>query len=146
MTTLTTTPQLVYEQAKTVDQPLQGGGILTTPSNLPRDLLATLPGITVDMIRQLDQDLKEKRSAKDQKDCIKDFLLVAADQWKENDPNGRNSAPEDSLLHLGTRKVDVEDIPEKLVTLSQLEGGRKKKGSNDQSVAEVGLGAFNLFS
>jgi hypothetical protein len=105
------------------------------------------------MIRQLDADLKEKRSAKAQKDLIKDFLLVAADQWKENDPNSRNSISiglldrtEESLLHHGGRgKVDVGDIPEKLVTVSQLQGGRKnKKGQNES--AEIGMGAFNLFS
>mmetsp|Transcript_56492 Transcript_56492/g.137113 ORF Transcript_56492/g.137113 Transcript_56492/m.137113 type:complete len:1521 (+) Transcript_56492:169-4731(+) len=145
-----TTPTIIYEQTKIVDKPLQGGGILTQPSDIPREVLATLPGITVDMIRQLDLDLKEKRSAKAQKETIKDFLLVAADQWKENDPNSRNSLSvldrsEESLLHHGGRgKVDVIDIPEKLVTVSQLEGGRKHKGRNES--AEVGMGAFNLFS
>jgi Exportin-5 family len=151
--TVATAPVLVYEQTKTVDRPLQGGGILTTPSDLPREVLAALPGITVDMIRQLDVELKEKRSAKAQKDIIKDFLIVAADQMKENDPNSRNSLSvgildrsEGSLSHLGTRGiVDVEDIPEKLVTASQLYGGRKNKEKSRHN-AEIGLGAFNLFN
>jgi hypothetical protein len=77
---------LTYEQAKSADRPLQGGGILTTPSDLPRQVLLSLPGVDVQMICQLDEDLTRKRSAKDQKDFIRDLLGVAADQWSETHP------------------------------------------------------------
>lgn len=136
---------LTYEQAKSADRPLQGGGILTTPSDIPRQVLLSLPGIDVRMIQQLDEDLQRKRSAKDQKDFIRDLLRVAADQWSESHPTGDSSgaldraAGAESLLHRG--KADVEDIPEKLVTHSMLK--KKNKKSED---GPPGLGAFELFS
>mmetsp|Transcript_4625 Transcript_4625/g.10388 ORF Transcript_4625/g.10388 Transcript_4625/m.10388 type:complete len:277 (-) Transcript_4625:762-1592(-) len=61
-----------FEQAKTVEQPLQGGGILTVPCNTPRNLLARLPGIGVGTVEQLEQNMTAKRAAKDQ---------VGAMQW-----------------------------------------------------------------
>lgn len=134
-----------YEQAKTADRPLQGGGILTTPSDFPHQVLVSLPGIDVHMIRQLDEDLKRKRGAKDQKDFIRDLLRVAADEWSESHPIGDSTgaldraAGAESLLHRG--KADVEDIPEKLVTHSMVTK-KNKKGEE----APRGLGAFELFS
>ena len=142
---------LQYEQAKTADRPLQGGGILTAPSDLPRQVLISLPGIDANMVNQLDADLKRKRSAKDQKDFIRDFLRVAADNLKESDQKHGISAlgildravEEESLLHRDVRKADVEDIPEKLVTHSMMKkkASKKKKGEH---AGPTGLAAFNL--
>jgi hypothetical protein len=55
-----------YEQSKNADKPLLGGGLLVNPSDGPREILANLPGITVDMVKELDASLVAKRSAKDQ--------------------------------------------------------------------------------
>jgi hypothetical protein len=157
-----TSPTLVYEQVKTADRPLLGGGILTTPSDLPHELLISLPGVSVSMVQKLDVDLRNKRSSKDQKDTIRDFLRVAADQWKENEQhtaaasfapgNGSlgvldRAVAEESLLHSSIRKVDVEDIPETLVvnTKAQRKQARKQEEANaHQSTASVGLAAFSF--
>jgi Exportin-5 family len=144
---------VVYEQAKCVDKPLHGGGILTTPSELPHQLLVSLPGITVPMVQQLDEELKAKRAAKDQKDIIRDFLRVAADEWKENEhpniaSNNRNSLgildralAEESLLHNSKYTTVVEDIPEKLVT-SQRKSRAEK--ASEEAKQHGGLSAFSL--
>ena len=127
---------LSYEQAKTADRPLQGGGILMSPSDLPRQVLASLPGITVQMIQQLDQDLRKKRAAKDQKDFIRDLLRIAADNYTEAHPNsntgGTNSldrvVQEESLLH----KKKASNIK------------KKNKGGGGGGGQQMGLAAFQL--
>lgn len=141
---------VVYEQAKAADKPLQGGGILTTPSDLPHELLVSLPGISVPVVQRLDQELKERRAAKDQKDTIRDFLRVAADEWKENEhPNtaGSNRSnlgildralAEESLLHNAKKASVVEDIPERLVT------SRRKSRAEKAADEAKGLSAFSL--
>jgi hypothetical protein len=132
----------VYEQARSAERPLQGGGMLTTPSELPHQLLNTLQGISVAMIQQLDQDLLSKRSAKAQKDRIRDFLRVAADGWKENqDPNQNfldRAVAEESLLHNSDKSAVVEDIPEKLVLSNRKSRAQK---ANEEA---VGLYSFSL--
>lgn len=55
-----------YEQAKAADKPLQGGGVLVDASNLPRQILASLPGVGIDAVNELDKKMTAKRSAKDQ--------------------------------------------------------------------------------
>lgn len=55
-----------FEQAKSVDRPLQGGGILVAPSSIPRQILASLPGLDEVALRDLENKMNEKRSAKDQ--------------------------------------------------------------------------------
>jgi len=55
-----------FEQAKTADSPLQGGGILVAPSNVPRQILAGLPGLDERAVRDLEDNMNRKRSAKDQ--------------------------------------------------------------------------------
>ncbi|KAL3910653.1 MAG: hypothetical protein SGILL_007609, partial [Bacillariaceae sp.] len=125
LTTISSVPVVVFEQSKSADRPLQGGGILTTPSEWPHQLLVSLPGVSVEMIRKMDTDLKAKRAAKDQKDVIRDILRVAADEWKENEhPNSATgnggslgvldrALAEESLLHNTKKNAVVEDIPEK---------------------------------
>ena len=136
------TSGFVYEQAKSAERPLQGGGMLTTPSELPHQLLNTLQGISVAMIRQLDQDLLTKRSAKAQKDRIRDFLRVAADRWKENQHPNQNlldrAVAEESLLHNSSKSAVVEDIPEKLVLSNRKSRAQK---ANEEA---AGLSAFSL--
>eukprot|EP00980_Cylindrotheca_fusiformis_P027874 scaffold22560_cov135-Cylindrotheca_fusiformis.AAC.85 len=138
---------VTYEQAKTADRPLQGGGILTVPSDLPRNVLASLPGITVNMIQQLDRDMTQKRAAKDQKDLIRDLLRAAATNWIGAHPNSNlgidslDRAKEgESLLNSSYGKAYVEDIPEKLVTQSSLQKRSAKNGKGK----ELGLAAFQL--
>jgi hypothetical protein len=55
-----------FEQAKTADRPLQGGGILVAPSDIPRQILASLPGLDARAVRELEDEMNKKRSAKDQ--------------------------------------------------------------------------------
>ena len=147
----------VYEQAKSAERPLQGGGILTIPSELPHQLLTSLPGISFPMIQKLDQNLRTKRSAKAQKDLIRDFLRVAADEWKENEhPNqnnginnsiGSNSSildravAEESLLHKSNKATVVEDIPEKLVLSNRKSRAEK---ANEEAAGNVRLSSFSL--
>lgn len=141
-----------YEQTKTVDKPLQGGGILVIPSNTPRQILASLPGIGETLVQRFEATMKEKRSAKDQKDCIRDLLRIAADnlnEWNPSAAGGDGSAAagifdravaEESLLHAGSRAPVVQDIPEKLVTQSQIYKAAEK---NHQEIPG-GLVAFQL--
>jgi exportin-5 len=55
-----------FEQSKFADRPLQGGGILVAPSELPRQILASLPGMDARAVEELESNLNRKRSAKDQ--------------------------------------------------------------------------------
>jgi len=143
---------LTYEQAKTADRPLQGGGILTIPSDIPRQVLLSLPGIKESMIRQLDEDMQRKRSAKDQKDFIRDLLRVAAEGWSESHPPTGptflgaldRAIGAESLLHRD-RATNVEDIPEKLITQSMINKQQEQRRQQGEDGPE-GLGAFELFS
>ena len=138
---------VTFEQAKTADRPLLGGGILTSPSDIPRQVLLSLPGISVPMIRQLEEDMQRKRSAKDQKDLIRDLLRVAADEFSAAHPTAAGSSLDravgaESLLHRD-KAADVEDIPERLVTQSMMNKNNKANANED---GPEGLGAFELFS
>lgn len=112
--TASTSP-LTYEQAKTADRPLQGGGILTTPSVLPQSVLLSLPGIRPEMIEQLNLDLKSKRASKDQKDFIKDLLRIAADNYSIAHPESLGidsldrATKKESLLHSNTVVTEIGD-------------------------------------
>ena len=103
-------------------------------------------------IRQLEDDMQRKRSAKDQKDFIRDLLRVAADEWSEAHPTAPGSSltggggvldravGAESLLHRD-KAADVQDIPETLITQSMM---NKKNRANEDG--PEGLGAFELFS
>jgi len=127
-----------YEQAKSVDRPLQGGGILSKPSNLPRQVLASLPGINMEMIDEMEKLMKEKRGAKDQKDALRDLLRLASDNLSRGvDGTGSAAAglfdravAEESLLH-GQNRPAVQDLPEKLVTRSMIEKQRQPEEQPD---------------
>ena len=139
-----------YEQAKTADKPLQGGGILVQTYDVPRQLLASLPGIGATGVREFEHSMTTKRSAKDQKDCIRDLLRVAADNLQAINPatdDGSAAASifdravqEESLLHGHIKAKIVQDLPEKLVTHSQVRKAREK-----QNVQEPVAGASWLF-
>ena len=155
------TSNIRYEQAKSVVKPLQGGGILTEPSNVPRIILASLPGIGETGVTQFEMTMKQKRSAKDQKDCIRDLLRIAADalavQTTGSTATSSTAAAagsifdraiaEESLLHASTNtkgislpKNTIPDLPDKLVTQSQV---NKRLALQNQEQPE-GLVAFQL--
>lgn len=136
-----------FEQTKVIAKPLQGGGILCVPSDLPRQVLAALPGVTPEFVIQLEAKLNEKRSAKDQKDILRDFLRIAADHLKANENSedlgilGRANISE-SLLNQkeSARKNVIQDLPEKLVTNRMM---MKKNGTGYQpDTAEMGAHLF----
>ena len=149
-----------YEQAKSVDKPLHGGGILVEPSNIPRNILASLPGIGQEGVTQFEMTMKQKRSAKDQKDCIRDLLRVAADALAIQTTGSTATSSiaaagsifdraiaEESLLHANTstkgvtlQKNVIPDLPETLVTQSQV---NKRLARQNQEQLE-GLVAFEL--
>lgn len=131
---------LQFEQAKFGDDPLKGGGILVSSSELPRNLLASLPGIEGATVQKLEQGMNQKRSAKDQKDLLRDLLRVAAENShfldKSTDENavfGR-AAFQESLLNQKILAGDaVPDLPEKLVTHSMVKKEeRMDKLNNEQ--------------
>jgi hypothetical protein len=136
-----------YEQAKSAEYPLLGGGVLVIPSDIPRQILARLPGIDPSAVAKLEEDMNMKRSAKDQKDLLRDFLRIAAenstflDSGRGNGGIFERAATEESLLSQKTSKVfAVGDIPEKLVTQSML----KKNSSKGLHDGPEGLAAFEL--
>ena len=138
----------LFEQTKLVQKPLQGGGILRSPSELPRQVFAALPGISPQNIIELERNLKEKRGPKDQKDALRDLLRVAADNLKENEHGenlgilGRADASE-SLLNQKekSRKNVIQDLPEKLVTQTMM--AKKNDAIYDPSTVEMGASLFS---
>ena len=138
-----------YEQAKSVNDPLQGGGILVVPSDFPRRVLMSLPGIQSSDVQLFESRMKEKRSAKDQKECIKDLLVVAAAKIKESVPNAGNHSHSDAFdravegesLLMSSKTPLVPALPEKLITRSQLE---RRQTPEEQPEGPSGLYAFNL--
>ena len=123
-----------------MNQPLSGGGILTTPSELPRQVLLSLPGCTPEIVSTFEANMKQKRSAKAQKDFIRDLLRIAADAMPPSWSMDR-AKNEESLLHATSRAPVVPNLPEKLVTHSKLL--KEQRYLADQP--EPGLGAFKLF-
>jgi hypothetical protein len=138
-----------FEQSKHADEPLKGGGILVAPSNLPRELLASLPGIGPEAVTKLEEDMKRKRSAKDQKDLLRDLLRIAAENSHYLDKmrvqNGifvRADIQESLLNQKNAATAAVPDIPEKLVTHSMM---KKRENQDEDPPPMMGLGAFQLF-
>eukprot|EP00804_Cyclotella_cryptica_P002600 CCRYP_010429-RC/>CCRYP_010429-RC protein AED:0.08 eAED:0.08 QI:0/0.9/0.90/1/0.7/0.54/11/1348/1458 len=123
-----------FEQSRVVDKPLQGGGILVAPSDLPRRIFMQI-GISQEDILTLEKCLEEKRSAKEQKDILRDVLRVAADKLKESeglfnrdDDNGLlgRANLNESLLHRHARQPEITALPEKLVTYSMVRKAEEK--------------------
>lgn len=124
-----TTNSMRFEQTKVVNRPLLGGGILPIPSDFPRRILLEI-GMSQDDVVKLEKDLCEKRSAKQQKDTLRDVLRVAADKTKLGQ-NGvlERAGEEESLLHQNSRKPEVSALPEKLVTYSMVKKNEVKSSS-----------------
>mmetsp|Transcript_6441 Transcript_6441/g.14540 ORF Transcript_6441/g.14540 Transcript_6441/m.14540 type:complete len:337 (-) Transcript_6441:717-1727(-) len=120
-----------FDQTKAVGKPLLGGGILPNPSDFPRRVLMEI-GMSQDDILALEKKLVEKRSAKDQKETLRDVLRVAADKTKGQNGVLERAGEEESLLHQNTRKPEVTALPEKLVTYSQLKR-KEEKNAEDPS-------------
>jgi hypothetical protein len=117
-----------FEQTKVVDNPLLGGGILPNPSDFPRRVLTEM-GMSPDEVIALEEKLANKRSAKDQKEALRDVLRVAADKTKGQNGVLERAGEEESLLQKHARKAEVCPLPEKLVTYSMM----KKKGEIQES-------------
>jgi len=147
-TLLHTNPN-IYEQSKNVNNPLQGGGILCSPSDLPRQILCELPGVNTESIKCLDEMLMKKTAAKDQKEALRELLRAAAEELKQSEADeshcgvfGRAQA-EESLLNQNSRILTVPDLPEKLVTKSQLE---KKINAESRADALENGGLSNILA
>ena len=115
-----------FEQTKVVDKPLLGGGILVAPSDFPRRILMEI-GMSQNDVVELEKKLAEKRSAKDQKDILRDVLRVAADKTKGQNGVLERADEAESLLHQNARKPEVAALPEKLVTYSMLKKKQEPK-------------------
>mmetsp|Transcript_25535 Transcript_25535/g.38281 ORF Transcript_25535/g.38281 Transcript_25535/m.38281 type:complete len:205 (-) Transcript_25535:330-944(-) len=141
-----TNPAL-FEQSKSVDKPLQGGGVLCRSSDMPRVILSRLPSISVENIQTLDKGLTEKRAAKDQKDLLRELLLAAAEALKETEGgfSGNDSTfgslferagtAESLLNQKAQRSAIVPDIPEKLVTYSMMQKHKEQENTDEQAAA-----------
>jgi len=134
-----------FEQSKTVENPLLGGGILCVKSDLPREVLSGLPGINPQIVIELEQSLSQKLAAKDQKDSLCDLLRIAAENLKESESGsydqfgvlGRATASESLLNQTIRQKADaVPALPEKLVTHSMVM--KQKEGENNISIPNLG--------
>lgn len=115
-----------FEQSKHIEKPLQGGGILCVPSDLPRQVVASLPGVNPEMVLEMERKLRENRSAKDQKEFIRDLLHTAAESVKESEITNEQAGvlgranESESLLNSRSNKDIVPSLPEKLVTHSMV--------------------------
>ena len=133
-----------FEQTKYFDKPLQGGGILCTTSDLPRQVLASYPGVTPAVILDMESKLKDKRSAKEQKEFFRDLLHTAAENVKASETNEEQSGvlgranDSESLLNSRSKKDVVPSLPEKLVTHSMM---MKQHHQADDPDEAAGYGA-----
>jgi hypothetical protein len=139
-----------FEQAKSVHEPLKGGGILARPTTLPRELLARLPGITETTILNFEENMQRKRAAKDQKDFLRDILRVAAEKSLHMENGracdslfGRADGKESLLLKSSNMSGTVSNLPEKLITQSMVKK-MEQTALNDSIDAPSGLAAFAL--
>jgi len=121
-----------FEQTKVVDKPLLGGGILPSPSDFPRRVLMEIGMSQADVV-ELEKKLMEKRSAKDQKETLRDVLRVAADKTRGHAGVLERAGAEESLLNQNTRKPEVAALPEKLVTYSMVKKKERSAASPNQN-------------
>ena len=135
-----------FEQAKNADKPLIGGGILCTPTDLPREIFAGLPGIGVDKVRQLDADMSQKRSAKDQKDALRELLRVAAENLKQAEGTPADSVfgrakESEGLLGQHIKRDWIAGDSDKLVTASMVR--KQQEAQADEPTAYDAGGLFS---
>jgi len=145
----------IFQQPKSYGKPREGGGVLAKPSDAPRQLLSSCPGKSPLLVMEFEKQLNAKRSAKDQKNTFRDFLLVSSELIKKNEGAGvdngvfgRKDAGEQSVLQRQT-KSDIEQNPEGAQGVSASARKRAKaKMKKDKAswTAEQSLdGAANLF-
>ena len=135
-----------FEQAKTVENPLQGGGVLCTSTDLPRKLLMSLPGSSPDIVIQLEQNMYEKLSAKKQKEILRDFLRVVAEALKESQVGqeghgllGRATSNESFLQQaIRQKEFEVPALPEKLITQSMVNKTQQAANKEKAQVTDIG--------
>jgi hypothetical protein len=128
----------LFEQSKHVNAPLQGGGILCKPSELPQQILTQLPGMTPAEVLKLNSKLTASLTVKDQKEVLREFLRVSAENLQQSETSedglalfGR-AVTEESVLSQKVRAAAVPDLPEKLYTASQA----LKKAEKQRSLSE----------
>lgn len=141
-----------YEQAKNVNNPLQGGGVLIRGSDLPRQILVDLPGIDRNTVNNLDKIMREKRAAKDQKDTLRELLRTAAAELQSTESSNGTSGTggnddlfgralaEESLLNQAVRN-SIPNLPEKLMTNSKMVK-QKQKAKRSSGVDVLGQGGL----
>jgi hypothetical protein len=161
-----------FQQPKSADDPRAGGGVfgrpstcaativtpsppplltLLSPGNLPRAFLASLPGKDAAQVQAFETQLNAKRSAKEQKNCFRDFLLSSSKLIKQGgggagDGVFARNEKDQSVLDRSV-KSDIEQIPG-AGTGSVGNSKKKKKKMKavwDQEQALDGSAA-NLFS
>jgi len=147
---LSSNANVTYAQHKNVSVPRDGGGILPNPSDLPRNTLATLPGSTVDTVRKLEIQMVEKRSAKDQKNAIKDFLSRSASVMKKSEGGGGRGGgvfgrakDEESVLTLNASIPQAPGQQQHGAPGSAKKKKKKKKKASNAGVESGDLG--NLY-
>jgi len=135
-----------FEQSKYVDKPLQGGGVLCIQSDLPKQILANLPGISVDQVNKLTETMTQNCAAKHQKDALRDLLCIAAENLKQSEDGTANDSiwsratESESLLNQNTRSIAVPALPEKLVTQSMVAKEMKEEEEPPPGLGQI----FNL--
>jgi len=93
-------------------------------------------------IIELEQTLTTKRSAKDQKDALKDVLRVAAERIKDSVGSSLERASENEGLLHNTKPGVIEALPEKLVTYSMV---KKREGALSSQPDQSEIAASHLF-
>lgn len=132
----------LFIQYKNAGVAREGGGVLVRPSDIPRNCLCSLPGSSVQAVKDLEGHMKNKRSAKDQRAAIKDFLSVCAKFM-----SAREGERGDGVFG---RVADQESA----LTPTKVTPSKKKKKKNRKQNQQAGTldtsgegyGITNLFS
>ena len=103
----------------------------------------SLPGVTLEMVLEMEKNLTLKRSLKDQKDTLRDLLRLAAEQLKVSESKENvlglfsRATESESLLSQHFRKPIVPNLPEKLITYSMVKRAEdREKDADVQSLDE----------
>jgi hypothetical protein len=116
-----------------------GGGILTSGCLLPRETMQSLVGVTAADVQALEERMRVKRSAKDQKDCFRDVLRACSDALATMYPTSNEGKvnEEESILQAKSRARALFQVDEVLVIKSKM-----KQQSNDSGEGFVGDSFF----
>jgi len=134
-----------FQPHRNTHLPREGGGVLSSPSNLPRNVLMKIESIGVTDIQDLENRLRKKRSAKDQKDAFRDLLNKGAKAMKKSGKNlgegvFSRAKGEEGVLEK-TKKASIDQISgaPPLITV-----GKNKKKKNRKNAADAGLRGGDL--